>query len=316
MMARLSVIACVLGSLVLGAAASAQEGAVLKYQFSKDEPLIYRTTTEMNQTMQIAGQSIENKVTQSEVNSLTLIEETKEGHLKVKHQNHELTLKADMGPAGSYNFDSKSTEREKGTLLSNQLNPVYESLSGVEYSITLTPQGKIEKTEGYKEVLENILKDNPLAAQITGGGSEQALKDSLAEVFFLFENKPVKAGDTWEVPFKLELPKIGKAEGKRIYTFEGPVVADDPKIVRLTVSMELSFDFDLELDEAKVTGNIGTDASKGDVKFDLEKGQVVSSQLEYTLSGNINTIVGDKTLKASLKQVQKRSTQRLSSLPN
>src|SRR5688500_7249005 len=179
MLARSSVIACVLASLFAQTPASAQDGALLKYQFSKDEPLIYRTTTEMNQTMQIAGQAIENKVTQTEVNSLTLIEETQEGHLKVKHQNHELTLKADMGPAGSYNFDSKSTEREKGTLLSNQLNPVYEALSGVEYSITLTPQGKVEKLEGFKEVLENILKDNPLAAQITGGGSDQAQKDSL-----------------------------------------------------------------------------------------------------------------------------------------
>jgi hypothetical protein len=316
MLARLCIIASCLGSVFVGSGALAQDGTLLKYKFAKEAPLIFRTTTEMSQTMQIAGQTIENKVTQTEVNALSLIEETKEGHLKLQHRNHELTIKSDLGPAGTYNFDSKATEREKGTLLSNQLNPVYEALSGVEYSITITPEGKVEKIEGYKEILENILKDNPLAAQITGGGSEQAQKDSLAEVFLIFQDKAVKEGDTWEVPFKLELPKIGKAEGKRVYTFEGPVVAEDPKIVRVSVNTELSFDFDLDVDGAKITGNIATDSSKGDVKFDVEQGQVISSTLEYTLSGTINTAVGERTLKVDLKQVQKRSTQRLASLPN
>jgi hypothetical protein len=294
----------------------AQDEFVLKYKFSREEPAIHRSTTEMNQTMQIQGQSFENKVTQTEVNSLTLLEETQEGHQKLKHQNHQLTMKADLGPAGSFNFDSKSTEREKGSLLSNQLNPVYEALSGVEYTITITPKGQVEKVEGYKEILENILKDHPLAAQFTGGGSEEALKDSLAEVFFLLPEKAVKTGDTWEVPFKLELPKIGKAEGKRIYKFEGPVVAEDPNIVRLSVNMELSFEFDLDMEGAKITGNMAVDESKGDVKFDVEKGQVISSALEYTLSGTLNTAVADQTLKLDLKQVQKRNTQRLASLPN
>lgn len=312
---RVSLVVCCVGSLLVGTTA-AQEGVVLKYQFSKEEPLIYRSTTEVSQTVQVAGQNSENKITQTEVNTVSLIEETPEGHLKVKHQNHSLNLKMDMGQSGTYNFDSKATEREKGTLLSNELNPIYEALSGVEYSITLTPKGKVEKLEGFKEVLENILKDNPLAARFTGGGSEQAQKDSLGEVFFILEEKPVKPGDSWEAPFELDLPKIGKAKGKRIYTFEGPVVAEDPKIVRLSVSLELSFDFDLEFDATKVTGGIGTDASKGEIKFDVEKGQVVSSVLEYTLSGNIDTSNGDNKFQATLKQVQKRNTQRLPNLPN
>ena len=299
----------------LVSSARAQDGLALKYQFSKDEPVIYRTTTEMMQTMQVGGQSFENKVTQSEVNSLTLEEVTPKGNLKLKHVNHRLSIKAEMGPAGSYSFDSESNEREKGTALSNELNPVYETLSGVEYSITITPQGKVEKLEGYKEILENILKDNPIAAQITGAASEEALKESLAEVFFLLSEKPVKEGDAWEVPFKLEMPKIGKSEGKRVYKYEGALTKDDAEIARITMSVEGSFDFDITLEGTQVTGNMGIDTSKGDIRLDVGKGNVVSATLEYTMSGTINAAVGDRIVKTSLKQTQKRSTLRLSALP-
>ena len=295
--------------------ASAQNGVQLRYDFPKDEPVIYRTTTEMNQTMQFGGQTYENKVTQTEVNTLTLQQITPEKNLKLRHVNKQLSIKADMGPAGTYGFDSKSAEREKGTALSNQLNPVFETLSGVEYDITITPHGKVKELEGYKEIVETLVKDNPLAAQFSGGGSEQAQKDSLAEVFFALKDEPVAQGDSWEVPFELELPKIGTAKGKRVYKFEGPITEDNPNVVRLSVSMVVSFDFDLDSEGAKITGSIATDSSKGDVRFDVEKGQVIQANLEYTLSGNIDVQAGERNLKTTIKQTQKRSTQRLSELP-
>ncbi len=85
--------------------------------------------------------------------------------------------------------------------------------------------------------------------------------------------------------------------------------------MKITANMEASFDIDLSQDAVKVTGNIGTDSSKGEIRFDTEHGQVVSANLEYVLSGNINTVAGDRTLKTTIKQTQKRSTQRLSELP-
>ncbi len=194
MSVRFGSLALLFGVLVFGSTATAEEGVLLKYQFPQGETLIYRTTSEMNQTMQVAGQTIESKVTQSEVNSLSLAEVTKEGNLKLKYRNHRLSMKADMGPAGSYNFDSESAEREKGTALSKELNPVYETLSGVEYFITITPQGKIEKLEGYKEILENILKDHPLAAQFTGGGSEHGEKGKPDGSVFRPEQKTCQGG--------------------------------------------------------------------------------------------------------------------------
>ncbi len=94
--------------------AQAQNGVLLRYKFSKEEPAVFRTTTEMNQTMQVAGQSFEQKVTQTEVNSISLAELTKEDNLKLRYANKRLSAKADMGPAGTYAFDSESSERKKG----------------------------------------------------------------------------------------------------------------------------------------------------------------------------------------------------------
>ncbi len=192
---------------------------------------------------------------------------------------------------------------------------MYQTLSGVEYFVTITPRGKVEALEGYKEVLENLTKDNPIAAKFTGGGSENAQKESLAEIFFVLAEKPVQPGDTWEEPIEMDFPQIGKAKGKRVYKFEGPAKKDDDKIVKISMSLEMSFDFDLKTEAAKVTGNIGTDSSKGEIRFDTETGQVVSANLEYMLSGNINTVIGDRILKTTIKQKQTRTTTRLTDLP-
>ncbi|MCA9068474.1 MAG: hypothetical protein KDA84_06105 [Planctomycetaceae bacterium] len=315
MIGRLFLFAAVLGIGGISPSVWAQEGVVLRYKFSKEDPAIYRTTTEMNQTMFFGGQKFENKLTQTEVNTLELVETTADRNLKLKHLNKRLTIKADMGPAGTYNFDSESSEREKGTALGSALNPVYETLSGVEYGITITPSGKVEELKGYKEVMETITKDNPLGSQFVGGGSDKAFKESLAETFIILDDQPLKKGDTWEVPVELELPKIGTAKGKRVYTFEGPITQDNPNVVRITMSMEMSFDLDVKSEGAEITGNIGTDSSKGSVRFDVEEGKVISSSVEYTLSGDLNLKVGDRNLKSSLKQTQKRSSQRLSALP-
>lgn len=315
MLIRFSMCVALWGLAGICSSAIAQDGVLLRYNFSKDNPVIYRTTTEMNQSMFLGGQKFENKLTQTEVNTLALVETTEDRNLKLQHVNKRLSIKADMGPAGTYNFDSESSEREKGTALASALNPVYEALSGVEYQIAITPSGKVQELEGYKDVMETILKDNPLAAQFVGGGSEKAMKESLAETFVILDDQPLEKGDTWEVPVELELPKIGKAKGKRVYKFEGPITQDNPKVVRITVSMEMAFDFDLTSEGAKITGTIATDSSKGSVRFDVEEGQVISSNMEYTLSGELNLKVGDRNLKSSLKQTQKRSSQRLAALP-
>lgn len=315
MLRRFPLFAALLGLGWICQSAIAQDGVILRHKLSKQEPIIYRTTTEMNQSMFFGGQKFETKFTQTEVNTLSLVETTKDRNLKLKHLNNRLKVKADMGPAGTYNFDSESAEREKGTALGGALNPVYETLTGVEYGITITPSGKVEELTGYKEVMKTITKDNPLASQFVGGGSEKAFMESLAETFVIFDDQPLKKGDRWEVPIELELPKIGKAKGKRVYIFEGPITQDNPTVVRISVSMEMSFDFDLDSEGAKITGNIGTDSSEGSVKFDTEKGQVISSNMEYTLSGDLNLKVGDRDLKSTLKQTQKRSSQRLSALP-
>lgn len=316
MIRRICFVVVLTAMLTISQNLQAQDGRLLRYDFPQDEPVIYRTTTEMSQTMQVGGQSFENKVTQTEINTLSLVGMTEEKNFTLRHTNERLSVKAELGPAGNYNYDSESAELEKGTALSNALNPVYETLSGMEYEITLTPRGTVKDLKGYQETIKALTKDKPLAAQFTGGGSEQAQKESLAEIFFGLSEQPVAEDDTWEVPFSMDLPKIGKAKGKRIYKFLGPITADNPKVVRISVSLEVDFDFNLNSQGTIITGNLGVDSSQGEVRFDTEKGQVISASLEYTLSGEMNVETGDDKRKITIEQKQKRSTNRLSDLPN
>ena len=47
---------------------------------------------------------------------------------------------------------------------------LYDRLGTGQFTFTVTLCGKLQKVEGYKELLADLLKDNVLAAQFGGGG--------------------------------------------------------------------------------------------------------------------------------------------------
>jgi hypothetical protein len=220
-----------------------------------------------------------------------------------------------VGPLGEYVYDSKSEKHDEGGPLSTALNPIYDRLKTAALSFTLTPRGELTALEGMKELLEDVLKDNPIGTQFTGGGSDKVAQMGMAEMFAVFGEKPVKPGDTWEAKYELDLPKLGKAEGKRIYTFEGFDKVQDRKTARIRVSHELSFDVDLETGGAKVKGKMKIDQSSGVIQFDPDKGRIVSMDSTYQISGDLNVDAGGKLIPVKSEQTQSVKVELLDKLP-
>ena len=295
--------------------ARAEQAKTFRYKMQKDQPLIYRFTQTTKQTQKVNGRTIETEVGQTTVKVWTLEKIDEKGNFHLKDETRQLKAKIEIGPLGEYKYDSTAAEQESGTVLSEALNPVYDQLSTASLTVTVAPDGNILSVEGYEELLGDLLKDNPLASQLTGGGSKEAAKLSLADQFIQFGENPVKPGDTWEKSYEIELGRIGKVQGKQVYTYVGPDKVGDRPTAKFTVTYDLSVDIDINTQGSKVTGTLSTADASGTVQFDPENGRIVSKQTTLTLSGNLNISAGDQNFTVEISQTQTTKLELLDKLP-
>src|SRR3990170_4264051 len=136
-------------------------------------------------------------------------------------------------------------------------------MSGSAVELVVPPLGEVKEVKGFAELFADLLKDNPIAAQFVGGGSNEAAKTSYADQFPRFKDDAVKPGDSWEVPFEIDLPKLGKFKG---------------------------------------TGTFSTDDATGTVQFDPVAGKLVAMKTGFSLNGDMTITAGGKTIPLRMEQ--------------
>lgn len=293
----------------------ADEPVTLRYQISENEALAYRTVTGVKQTQKVANQEIVTEMTNTDVSVRTLQKIDDEGNFHLQTENKRLKAEVNIGPLGKYEFDSEATERDTASVLGSQVGPFYDRLSGAILNLTVSPRGEVVKLEGYEELLGDLLKQYPLAAQFAGGGSDDAAKMSMAEQFVLLSEEAVEPGDTWEQTYQIELPKIGTIEGKRIYKYIGREKVGEAATAKISETTQLEFDLDVNTGQAQVTGRMSVGDSSGVIQFDPENGRLISRESSYTLSGDLMVTAGGNTLPVQTSQTQRVKIELLDELP-
>jgi hypothetical protein len=174
--------------------------------------------------------------------------------------------------------------------------------------------GNVTEVKGYSELIADLLKDNPLAAQF-GGGDNATATVGEQEAFVILSDKPVSVGDEWTVPFDLDLAKLGKVKGKVTYRYEGPDKVGDRKTVRIAMTTELTLEMNIDQGGAKVTGTLTASNATGTVQFDPEAGRVVSVKRSVSIGGMLSVDVGGMTIPVDNQQEQTNSYELIEKLP-
>jgi len=312
-MVSLVVILCLLTASVT--TLRAEDAIKLRYGGKKGDRFHYHTVVEFEQTQSINGQEFKTKNWQEDYSTYTLKKIAEDGNLHIESKNERLKIEGDFGPAGRYAFDSRSDERDTTSQLGGSLTPLYERLSGATLLFEITPRGNVKKVTGYEELVADVLKDNPIAAQFSGGGSNKAAKTGFQDQFVIFKAEAVKPGDAWEEPYELELPKLGTFKGKRVYTFIGPDKVGKTATLEISVNIDLTGEVSIDQGEAKVTGTFKTDGSSGTAQFDPVTGRVVLLEAEQSLSGNLSVEAGGNTIPLSFDQTVTTKRKLLDKLP-
>jgi len=299
--------ACVI--VAVGMPAAAQEKTTpqpikLRYKFSTRDKLLYRAEATVEQLQTVTGKEYKNvfKTTALVEHRLDRLDKSKNFVLdrEIKHLQVEVRL----AQLGDYKFDSKADDNERGSTLGATLTPIYELLSGSVLKVTLTPQGEVFRVKGYKELLEPVLKDKPLAQQFVKGGSNEGQRLDLMMQFLMLSKKPVKPGDTWQTELNLELARFGSAKGKRTYKFEGLEIVNGRPLAKMTFTTDLTFSLDYSTGGMKLTGDTHTENSKGTAYFDLKNGRLVSQTEEYTTVGDLTVTADEREIAIKTKSTQ------------
>ncbi|MGQ0636090.1 MAG: DUF6263 family protein [Planctomycetaceae bacterium] len=303
---------CVLASPL----ARADDAVLLRYKFTKGDSQHYRSTQELKQSQTFSPEvKIETAMSGDTIATRTVTEVSAEGKATIKNKPVRLKMTAEITGVGKFEFDSQSTERDTASMLGGALTPLYEKLSGAELEIVVNKLGNVLSTKGYAELVADIIKDNPLAAQFGAQGSDESAMLSEQEAYLILPEKPVKPGDTWEVPYEFEVPKLGKFRGKNSYKFEAYDMVGTRKTARINATSELTLNLDINQPEAKVTGTMSTTGSSGSVQFDPEAGRILSKKSNLSMVGQLTVDAGGMTLTIDTRQEQANSSELLDKLP-
>lgn len=301
------------------ASARADEPVLLKHKVAKGETQYYRNTQTMKQaqSLTVNGMTIkqDNSLNQEAVLTRVADEVGTDGKVTFRAKAERRKMTAAFGALGKFEFDSKSTERDTGSQIGGALIPVLERLTGSEYQVTVNPQGKVSEVKGYAELIADLLKDNPLAGQVFGGGDNAAAAMSEQDGFVIFSEKPVSIGDQWEVAVSLELPKLGKMEGKTTYTYEGTDTVGNRKTVRIAFIGEMAMELNIDQGGMKVSGTLRSSSASGTIQFDPVAGRVVSIKRSTSLGGMLTVEAGGMTIPVDNQQEQTNNYELLDKLP-
>jgi hypothetical protein len=299
-------------------AAQADEPVLLKYKVAKGETQHYKTTQKMKQaqSLTVNGMTIkqDNSLDQEVILTRVADEVGSDGKATYRLKSERRKMTAEFGAAGKFDFDSKSSERDSSSQIGAALIPLLERLTGSEYRVIVSPQGRVAEVKGYHELVADLLKDNPFAAQLVGGDNATAVMME-QDTFAILSDRPVSVGDQWEVPFEFELGKLGKVKAKTIYTFEGPDKVGNRKTVRIASTGEMTMEMNIDQGGTKVTGTLTSSSSTGTVQFDPEAGRVVSIKNTSSVGGMLTVEAGGMTIPVDNQQDQTHTYELLEKLP-
>ncbi len=295
-------------SLVAGLCVPASAQVKLERKAQEGTSKSTEVSSRTEQKLTIAGMEIDSESDSRTVVKSTIGKRDDAGNLRVQEKIASLlvTIKA-MG--SEYLFDSANPDKESGGTF-EMMRPLHKAMSRRTSTTVYGKDGKVAQVEYDQDIL-NDLPDNVrqlVKNELDPETAKKAANDELDRL----PAEPVKKGDTWERTSKLN---IGAGQSMTIsthYTYEGETEKDGRTLDRISTKV-LSVDYALEPGSALgltlKESALKPAESKGEILFDRQKGQIVSSSSSIKIVGDITFVVNGKELPSKLDLKMENGTQ-------
>ncbi|MBS3820794.1 MAG: hypothetical protein GVY16_08835 [Planctomycetes bacterium] len=295
MLKRLALLTCLLTT-----AAFAAEKVSLKQQF---QPGTYWITnlSKTDQTMNMGPQAMKQAVTQMMVMKLDVGNADAQGNRKAALSYERIVQNMDMmNGQMTMNFDSDKPDN------SSPLAAAMKPLSQATFTMTIDKDDNVTDVTGFSELLGEMQKTNPQAAQMLGQmkdafGDEQ-IKQMISQGTQGLPAKQVTVGETWQQKIDMPLPMIGKMALNVDYKLTDVIQHNDRKLATVT------FEGKGDLKDAAATAKQPLQFSRMDIKqdgrmyFDVAKGRAVRTELNQTTEMAAQAAGGEQGIAMDISQ--------------
>lgn len=188
--------------------------------------------------------------------------------------------------------DNGETDPAKNPL--GMMSKMITSIVDKPFVIKVNEEGKVLEVTGFDKIINDMIDamkvDEAIKAQTQASMkdqfSEQNIKDQFAQVFYIFPNKEIKVGDTWEKSYSTG----GKMAANYTTTF---TVKDiDGNNVALTTKTKIG---------SGSTGQEMDGTQSGNVLVDSKTGLMINAEFDQDISvkaqGQAVTVIGKGKIK-------------------
>lgn len=249
---------------------------MLKFNFEKGKGYDYEMT--MNMEQEIMGQKM--KMDMLTYYSMDVMED--DGAIKTVTSTYD-RFKMDMNVAGM-NIEVDSDKPlsslgtdDEGNDPMKMLNGLLGAIKGRKVTMKINAEGKVLEVIGFEDMAKSIVdslgiegeQSQQMIRQFDKQFNEESMKEQFERILYIFPNKEIKVGDSWEK--KSSSFGIAKGENNSVYTvtdIEGDMVTLDEKTT-----------IKANDDAAKMNGKI-----LSTLIVDSKTGLVVSADMDMTIT--------------------------------
>lgn len=171
---------------------------------------------------------------------------------------------------------------------------IFSGIAGKTFTMKVNEEGDVMEVTGFREILQSMVDsvkadDNTrqqMMATLRDQFNEQSVKDNFAQAFFIFPNKKIKVGDSWQKTYSMG----GKTPAKHTTTYK--VREMDADIVTIMTETEIS----------SSGGEMQTKGSqKGNIIVDSKSGLMINGEFNMQMQVNAQGTTVDMTGTGTVK---------------
>jgi hypothetical protein len=302
-------IALVVASL-LAAPSLAHAQASLQYRWKQGDVAVYRNTLKTTST--VSGMPGMGDVTlvQTMTQQIKLLAAAvaPDGSVTL-HQTTE-AVKVEMeAPTGKVTYDSADPKGAGDNEASAALARVFGGVVGTTISISMAPNGAIQRIDGIQRVVDKIMQEVPedrraaaLMQSLRSVLSEESVRASIEQSFPRLPPQPVKPGDTWTGQVALGSSAIGRINGTQTFTLKSL----DGSAATIAVALTLKQESTPPMGPSGMTVKLGESKGEGEIAFDVAGGRIRKSTMQTEMPSTMTTVAPDGR-PATMKNTTKTS---------
>jgi hypothetical protein len=258
---------------------AADDQVTLQWKFEKGKPFYQEMTTITRQDMHFENTNANGVYPQEQTLYFTWkpVGRDKDGNWVLKQKVEAVRFVfRDADGKKTWEYDSRKDSGDQSLVAD-----YCKQFVGSEFTLTFGKDGKSQRDKDRHDLMKSLVDYSPALqthdAQVL---SDAALRQSAEILLNPLNPKPVRPGDSWTWNQMLNLRPIGKIVTRYQFSY----ARQEGNAIRIDVQSTLEGK-ELQGKDKRLKGK-----GKGTILFDLDKGRIISEELESQLEGKIDAV--------------------------